>query len=75
MSAAYECDDCGNLYKKGFTGLWKKTIMQRGKQFYVDLRVSGCPHLCKKCWPKFAKSLFDDLKTSYVQRESIKSKT
>ena len=74
MSAAYKCDWCSEFYEQAFTGLWKKTLIQGRKQFDIDLKVSKSPHLCKKCWPKFCKLLFDDLKTSYVQRENSKSK-
>ena len=74
MAAAYKCDWCGEYFEHGFPGFWKKNLTQGRKQFDIDLKVSKSPHLCKKCWPKFCKLLFDDLKTSYVHKESIKSK-
>ena len=65
MAAAYKCDWCKDFFEQGFKGGWKKSIMQGNKQFDVDLTVSKSRHLCKKCWPKFCKILFNDLKASY----------
>ena len=65
MAAAYECDRCGDYFKDSFKGSWKKTIMHGKKEFVVELKVGKNPHHCKKCWPKFCKLLFDDLKASY----------
>ena len=65
MAGAYECDWCGDYFKDGFKGSWKKTLMQGKREFDVDLKVRKSPHHCKKCWPKFAKLLYDDLRLSY----------
>ena len=65
MAAAYKCDWCGGYFEQGFKGGWKKTIMHGNKQFDVELKVSKNKEQCKKCWPKFCKILFDDLKASY----------
>jgi len=67
VSAAFKCDWCGEFYEQGFKGFWKKTIMQGDKKFDIDLDVSNSPHLCKICWPKFCKLLYDDLRSAYKE--------
>jgi len=63
VSAAYKCDwGCGEYFEDGFKGSRKKSITAKGKQFDIDLKVSKSPHICKKCWPKFCKFLYDELK-------------
>ena len=67
MAAAYECDWCAKYFKQtqGFKGGWKKTVMIGKREFQVDLKVSGLPHLCPRCFPKFCKGFYDDLRATY----------
>ena len=65
MSAAYKCDWCKGYFEQGFKGGWKKSLMQGKKTFEIDLKVSKSPHICKKCFPKFCKLFYDDLRATY----------
>ena len=65
MAGAFECDQCGKLYKDGFKGHWKKTIIDGKNEFHVEMTVSKKPHRCKNCWPKFCKLLYEDLRATY----------
>ena len=66
MAAAFECDWCGGHFvNRGFKGLWKKVVMIGKREFSIDLKVSGLPHLCPKCFPKFCKGFYDDLRVTY----------
>ena len=67
MSAACKCDWCGDYFEHGFKGSWKKDIILGEKQFNVDLKVSKDSDLCKKCFPKFCKVLYDDLRGTYKE--------
>jgi len=64
VSAACKCDWCGDFFEHGFKGSWKKDLMSGKNQFNVDLKVSKSD-LCKKCWIKFCKILYDDLRAAY----------
>jgi hypothetical protein len=68
MAAAFECDWCGDLFKKGFQGGWNKIISKGDTQFDIKLTVSKSPHLCKKCWSKWCKLFYDELRGTYVSR-------
>jgi hypothetical protein len=69
MSAAFECDyGCGGYYKHGFKGSLNKIINKGDKQFDIRLKVSKSPHVCPKCWPKFCKLLYDELKGTYATK-------
>ena len=70
MSAAYKCDWCKGYFEQGFKGGWKKTLMKGQMEFFVTLKVEKSPHICsKKCWSKFCKLLYDDLRVSYIEHD------
>ena len=64
MAAAFQCDWCDKFFvsSDGFIGNWKQTVYKGQTKFRVVLKVSENPHVCKTCWPKFCKLLYDDLR-------------
>ena len=70
MSAAFQCDMCDDLYKHGFKGSWEKSITVKGKQVDISLKVSKSPHHCKKCWLKFCKVLYDELRNTHIEKQN-----
>ena len=74
MAIAFRCDKCGEFYDKGFMGSWHKDLLQGEQIFEVSLHVSRSPHLCKSCWPKFCKILYDDMRGSYVVSKKLENR-
>jgi len=75
MSVAFKCDWCGDYFEHGFKGSWKKSVTSGKNQFDINLKISKCSHLCKKCWPKFCKLFHDELKNTHIDRKKAGTKS
>jgi len=50
MALIPQCDNCGEIYKGGFSGHLKKVVARTSKQdFVIDINIRP-PHLCAKCF-------------------------
>jgi len=74
MAVAFKCDKCGKFFDYGFQGSWQKDLMQGKRVFAVAVKVEKNPHLCKACWPKFCKLLYDEMRGSYALDKKLENR-